>query len=78
MALVAAHLNAGVILVVTITSLTPHLHTPYTSVFISLRSLPVSVDVKHHVDFIPQAKIIRYSQSFEKFQLLGRKDSEDE
>ena len=49
MALIAAHLNAGVILVVTvysdryIISLFPHLDCP------SLISLTVSVDVKHHV-----------------------------
>ena len=47
MALIAAHLNAEVILVVTgdryIISLYPHLHTPF------LISHMVSVDVKHHV-----------------------------
>ena len=48
MALIAAHLNAGIILVVTvyIISLSPHLHTPFSP---SLISLMVSVDVKHHV-----------------------------
>ena len=52
MALIAAHLNAEVILVVTfsdryIISLpSPHLHTPFSP---SLISLMVSVDVKHHV-----------------------------
>ena len=50
MALIAAHLNAGVILAVrpseSSVSLFPHLHTPF---FPSLVSLAVSVDVKRHV-----------------------------
>ena len=52
MALIAAHLNAEVILVVTAvaigiySSLFPHLHSPFSP---SLISLMVSVDVKHHV-----------------------------
>ena len=54
MALIAAHLNAGVILVVTvydrhILSLFPHLHIPFPPFFPSLISLMISVDVKHHV-----------------------------
>ena len=56
MALIAAHLNAGVILVMTvysdryILSLFPHLHTHFPAFSPSLISLVVSVDVKHHVD----------------------------
>ena len=51
MALIAAHLNAGIILVVMcsdryIISFSPHLHTPFSP---SLISRTVSVDVKHHV-----------------------------
>ena len=57
MALISAHLNAEVILVVTkkpkkainILSLFPHLHTPFPPFPPSLISLMVSVDVKHHV-----------------------------
>ena len=59
MALIAAHLNAGIILVVTvyrsdryIISLftpSPHLQTPFTPFSPSLISLMVSVDVKLHV-----------------------------
>ena len=59
MALIAAHLNAEVILVVTVSvaigihiiSLSPHLHTPFPPFSPSLISLTVSVDVKHHVYF---------------------------
>ena len=57
MALIAAHLNAGIILVVTvysdryIISFFPHLHTPFPHFSQSLISLMVSVDVKHHVYF---------------------------
>ena len=51
MAFIAAHLNAEVILVMTVylISLSPHLHTPFYSFSPSLISLMVSVDVKHHV-----------------------------
>ena len=55
MALIAAHVNAEVILVVTvysdkyIISLSPHLHTPFPPFSPSLINLMVSVDVKHHV-----------------------------
>ena len=55
MALIAAHLNAGIILVVTvysdryIISLFPHLYTPVPPFSPSLINLMVSVDVKHHV-----------------------------
>jgi len=54
MALIAAHLNAGVILVVTVwrwyvISLLPHLHSPLPPFTPSQISLMVSVDVKHHV-----------------------------
>ena len=55
MAFIADHLNAGVILVVTVYSdryiitLFPHLHTPFSPISPSLISLMVSVDVKHHV-----------------------------
>ena len=56
MAHIAAHLNAGVILVVTvwryIISFFHHLHTPFPSPLPpSLISLMVSVDFKHHVYF---------------------------
>jgi len=56
MALVAARLNAEVILVVTecsdryVISLFPHLHTPFSTP--SLISLMVSVDVKHHAAYL--------------------------
>ena len=51
MALITAHLNAGVILVVTVLgsyliSLFPNLHTPFPP---SLISLVVAVDVKGHL-----------------------------
>ena len=52
MALITAHLNAGVILVVTlvaigiIVSLSPNLHNPFSP---SLISRTVSVDVKHMI-----------------------------
>ena len=55
MALIAAHRNAEVVLVVTVYSnryiifLLPHLHTPFPSSSPSPISLMVSVDVKHHV-----------------------------
>ena len=56
MALIAARLNAEVILVVTGTDRyiiclppPPHLHTPFPLFSPSLISLTVSVDVKHHV-----------------------------
>ena len=58
MALIAAHLNAGVILVVTVSryvsviyinSLFPHLHRPFPPISLSLISLMIYVDVKHHV-----------------------------
>ena len=52
MALVVAHLNAGVILVVTdrcIMSPFPHFRTPYPSFSPSLISFMVSVHVKHRV-----------------------------
>ena len=52
MALIAAHLNAGIILVVTvryIISLFPHLHTPFPPFSPFLIILMVYVDVKHHV-----------------------------
>ena len=55
MALIAAHLNAEVILVETvcsdryIISLSPHLHTPFLQFAPSLISLMVYVDVRHHV-----------------------------
>ena len=55
MALIAAHLNAGIILVVAvysdryIVSLSSHLHAPFPLFSPSLISLMVSVDVKHHV-----------------------------
>ena len=55
MALITAHLNAGVILVVTVErqvyiyiTLFPHFHTPFSP---SLISLVVSVDIKHHAYF---------------------------
>ena len=58
MALIAAHLNAEVIVAVTvysdryIISLSPHHHTPLPLVFSpSLINLMFSVDVKHHVYF---------------------------
>ena len=57
MALIAAHLNAGIILVVTvyndrdIISLSPHLHTPFSPYSKSRLSFMVSVDVQHHVYF---------------------------
>ena len=44
MALIAAHLYAGVILVVKV-SLCPHIHTPFLPFSLSLISLVVSVDV---------------------------------
>ena len=54
MALIAAHLNAEVILVMTVSgrytiSLFPHLHNPFPPFSPSLISRTVSVDVKHHV-----------------------------
>ena len=55
MALIAAHLNAGIILMVTvysdryIISLSSHLRTPFPTFSQSLISRTVSVDVKHHV-----------------------------
>ena len=54
MALIAAHLSARVILVVTgsdryMMYLSPHLHTPLPPFSPSLISLTVSVDVKHSV-----------------------------
>ena len=48
MTLTAAHLNAGVILVVTVSRWVYNLPLPPTSVHPSLISLTVSVDVKHH------------------------------
>ena len=49
MALIAAHLNAEVIPVVTAIGIysPSHLHTPFPRLFPSLISLMVSVDVKH-------------------------------
>ena len=61
MALIAAHLNAKVILVVTVyrqvynLSLSPHLRTPFSP---SLISLMVSVDVKHHVYLLTKLAIL--------------------
>ena len=58
MALIAAHPNAGIILVVTvysdryILSLSPHLHTPVPVFSPSLINLMVFVDVKHHVELL--------------------------
>ena len=55
MALIAAHLNAGIILVMTVyrwvynLPLPPNLDTPFPTFSPSLISLVVSVDVKHHV-----------------------------
>ena len=55
MALIAAHLNAGVILVVTVysdryvISLFPHPYTPFSP---SLISIMVFVDVKQHVHLL--------------------------
>ena len=55
MALIAAHLNAGIILVVTVyrwvynLPLPPNLDTPFPTFSPSLISLMVSVGVKHHV-----------------------------
>ena len=43
MALIAAHLNAGVIMLVTVF---PHLHIPFPSFSSSLLSLVVSVEIK--------------------------------
>ena len=60
MALIAAHLNAGIILMVTcsnryITSLFTHLHTPFPTFSPSLINSMVSVDVEHHIYFANDA-----------------------
>ena len=63
MALIAAHLNAEVILVVTvyIISLYTHLHTPFSATFSpSLISIMVSVDVKHHVYLLKNRRLAVY------------------
>ena len=68
MALIAAHVNAEVILVVTvysdryIISLVTNLHTPLPPFSPSLISLVVSVDVKHHV----YLRVLNLLQSVEK------------
>ena len=49
MALIAAYLNAGVILVVTVYQQVYNLPLPSPPYPLSLTSLMVSVDVKHHV-----------------------------
>ena len=60
MALIAAHHNAGIILMVTcsdryITSLLTHLHTPFPTFSPSLINSMVSVDVEHHIYFANDA-----------------------
>ena len=69
MALIVAHLNAGIILVVTVSlssdryiiSLSPHLHTSSSPFSPSLISLMVSVDVKHHVYLLTYHQSINQS-----------------
>ena len=67
MAFIAAHLNAGDILVVTVCSdryiipLFPHLRTLFPPFSPSLTSLMVSVDVKHHVYLLLAGLLIRAS-----------------
>ena len=64
MVLIDTHLNAGVILVVTvysdryIISLSPHLHTPFSPFSPSLISLVVSVDVKHRVYLLASLHVL--------------------
>ena len=64
MALIAAHLNAGVtdsgddsVAIGIIISLFPHLHTPPHAFSPSIISLIVSVDVKRHIYLLTYVKM---------------------
>ena len=79
MALIAAHLNAGIILMVTcsdryIISLFTHLHTPFPTFSSSLINSMVSVDVEHHVYFATDAASTAGKLSY--YQLHWAKVSE--